>query len=126
MMSSEQVRALHSAGMQIGGHTGSHPILASLSANEAADEIARGKTRLEQIIGERVTMFAYPNGKPGEDYLPARDPGLVKEIGFESAVSTAWGAARRGDDLFQLPRFTPWDRSYKVFGLRMVRNLWQP
>ncbi|RZJ12904.1 MAG: polysaccharide deacetylase family protein [Rubrivivax sp.] len=125
MMSSQQVGALYRAGMQIGGHTGSHPILASLSAAEAADEIARGKAKLEEIIGERVTMFAYPNGKPGEDYLPTRDPGLVKDIGFESAVSTAWGAARRETDVFQLPRFTPWDRSYKVFGLRMLRNLWQ-
>ncbi|HEY8877117.1 MAG TPA: polysaccharide deacetylase family protein, partial [Roseateles sp.] len=126
MMSSAQVRALRSAGMQIGAHTVSHPILASLSAQEAADEIARGKTALERILGEAVTMFAYPNGKPGVDYLPERDPGLVRELGFESAVSTAWGAARRGrSDPFQIPRFTPWDRGRERFGLRLLRNLWQ-
>ncbi|WP_348010292.1 polysaccharide deacetylase family protein [Roseateles sp.] len=126
MMSAAQVRALRSSGMQIGAHTCSHPILASLSANEAADEMARGKARLEQILGERVTMFAYPNGKPAVDYLPERDPRLVRELGFESAVSTAWGAARRGrSSPFEIPRFTPWDRGRNSFGLRMLRNFWQ-
>ncbi len=126
MMSSAQVRALHEAGMQIGAHTASHPILATLPANEAADEIARGKARLEHIVGRPLTMFAYPNGKPGVDYLPRRDPGLVRELGFESAVSTAWGAARSGRcDPFQIPRFTPWDRGRARFGLRLLRNLRQ-
>jgi peptidoglycan/xylan/chitin deacetylase (PgdA/CDA1 family) len=126
MMSSAQLRALRAAGMQIGAHTASHPILASLSANEAADEMARGKARLEQILGEPVTMFAYPNGKPHVDYLPQRDPGLVRELGFGSAVSTSWGAARRGRcDPFQIPRFTPWDRGRQMFGLRLLRNLRQ-
>jgi peptidoglycan/xylan/chitin deacetylase (PgdA/CDA1 family) len=124
MMSSTQLRAMRAAGMQIGAHTASHPILASLSPNEAADEIAHGKARLEQILGEPVRTFAYPNGKPHVDYLPERDPGLVRELGFESAVTTAWGAARRGrTDALQIPRFTPWDRGRQAFGLRLVRNL---
>ena len=126
MMSSAQLRALRAAGMQVGAHTASHPILASLSANEAADEIERGKARLEQILDERVTLFAYPNGKPQVDYLPERDPGLVRELGFEAAVSTAWGAARCGrSDPFQMPRFTPWDRGRRAYGLRLLRNLWR-
>ena len=126
MMSSDQVRVLRGAGMQIGAHTASHPILASLSTNQAADEMTRGKERLEQILGETVTLFAYPNGKPGTDYLPQRDPGLARELGFESAVSTAWGAARSGrTDPFQIPRFTPWDQRRGRFGLRLLRNLWQ-
>ena len=28
-----------------------------------------------------------------------------------------------GDDLYQIPRFTPWDRADWRFGLRMARNL---
>lgn len=126
MMTSDQVRALRSAGMQIGAHTCSHPILSSLSRNEAADEIEQGKRSLERILGERVTLFAYPNGKPDIDYLPHRDPDLVRELGFEAAVTTHWAAARSGrTDHFQVPRFTPWDRSYQLCGLRLLRNLWQ-
>ena len=48
---------------------------------------------------------------------------MVKDIGFEAAVSTSWGAARPGGDLFQLPRFTPWDRGHLRFMLRLMQNL---
>lgn len=123
MMSSEQVRALGGAGMQIGAHTVSHPILAALDARQAADEIGRSRDALQALLGQRVGLFAYPNGKPGTDYLPDVHPAIVRELGFDAAVSTRWAAARRSDDVFQIPRFTPWDRSRLKFGLRLARNL---
>lgn len=123
MMSSDQVRALHRAGMQIGAHTVSHPILASLDPLDARAEIQQSKNALESLLGERVSLFAYPNGKPGADYLPQQHPAMVRELGFEAAVSTQWGASRKGDDGFQIRRFTPWDRSKLKFGVRMMRNL---
>ena len=122
MMTSDQVRQLHRAGMGIGAHTVNHPIVARMDAAGARQEIADGKAALEAIIGAPVTLFAYPNGKPGQDYL-AEHVAIVKELGFEAAVSTSWGAARPGGDLFQLPRFTPWDRSPVRFMLRMMQNL---
>ncbi len=123
MMNSGQVRALRAAGMQIGAHTVSHPILAKLDGNQAADEIACSRDALQVLLGEKVSLFAYPNGKPGTDYLPDVHPAIVRELGFDAAVSTRWAAARRGDDVFQIPRFTPWDRSRMKFGLRLARNL---
>jgi peptidoglycan/xylan/chitin deacetylase (PgdA/CDA1 family) len=116
------VRQLHRAGMEIGGHTVNHPIVARLQKAAARAEIADGKAALEQIVGDQIRLFAYPNGKPGQDYL-AEHVAMVKDLGFEAAVSTAWGAAARGGDLFQLPRFTPWDRGELGFTLRMMRNL---
>lgn len=121
MMSPEQVAALHRAGMEIGAHTVSHPILSNLRIDDAREEITRSRRHLEEIIGERVRLFAYPNGGPGRDYKPEH-VALVRELGFDAAVSTAWGAARAGSDIFQIPRFTPWDRSDLKFGLRMLRN----
>lgn len=123
MMTSAQVKALRDAGMQIGAHTVSHPILATLAPREAADEIERSRDALQALLGEKVGLFAYPNGKPGTDYLPEVHPGIVRELGFDAAVSTRWATARRGDDVFQIPRFTPWDRGRLKFGLRLVRNL---
>lgn len=123
MMSSGQVRALRHAGMQIGAHTVSHPILASLDAGRAGDEIARSRDVLQALLGEKVGLFAYPNGKPGTDYLPDVHPAIVRELGFDAAVSTRWAASRRGEDVFQIPRFTPWDRGRLKFGLRLARNL---
>lgn len=122
MLTSPQVRSLHQAGMEIGGHTVNHPILAKLGDDEARREIAEGRLRLEEITGGPVTLFAYPNGRPGDDYS-ARTVELVKEQGFAAAVSTAWGVSRTGTDRFQLPRFTPWDQGRLRFGLRLLTNL---
>jgi peptidoglycan/xylan/chitin deacetylase (PgdA/CDA1 family) len=110
MMTTLQVRELAAAGMEIGAHTVDHPILRSLSLEEAREEIAGGRAVLERIVGEPVTSFAYPNGRPGDDYT-GRDRDLVESMGFEQAVSTTRGAAHEKSDFYQLPRFTPWDRS---------------
>lgn len=122
MMTSGQIRLLHSAGMEIGGHTVNHPILARLENDAACAEIANGKEVLEGIIQAPVRLFAYPNGKPARDYLPDH-VGMVKKLGFDAAVSTAHGAARAGSNLYQLPRFTPWDRGQVRFMLRMAQNM---
>lgn len=122
MMRPEQVARLAASGMDIGGHTVTHPILARLPSVQAREEIADGKAALESIIGRRIALFAYPNGVPNHDYT-AEHVRLVRDCGFQAAVSTAWGAARRQADLFQLPRFTPWDRTRPRFALRLARNL---
>ena len=122
MMTSQEVKAMRQAGMQIGAHTESHPILARLSDEQARQEILGSKHALEQLLGERVGLFAYPNGKPGEDYTP-QSVELVRALGFDAAVSTQRGASRSADDMFQLRRFTPWDTTRLRFGVRMLANL---
>ncbi len=122
MMRPDQVVALHGAGMQIGAHTVTHPILARLSAEEARAEIERSKAVLEEMLGRRVGLFAYPNGRPGTDY-DADSVRLVRQAGFDAAVSTAWGSNRADTDTFQLARFTPWDRTRARFGARLLVNL---
>ena len=122
MMTTAQVRELRAAGMEIGGHTARHPILAQLDRAHALAEIVAGKRWLEDVLEERISAFAYPNGKPGEDYLPAQAE-WVREAGFDCAVSTQSGVATRTSDLFQLPRYTPWDIAPWKFGLRLLQNL---
>ena len=121
MMTAEQVRHLHACDMEIGAHTVTHPILARLDAEQAGNEIRDSKSRLEAITGAPIALFAYPNGKPGRDYRPEH-VGMVREMGFEAAVSTAWGVAHAASDPFQLPRFTPWDRTPGKFLLRLLHN----
>ncbi len=110
MMRSDQVKQLHHAGMEIGGHTVRHPILRLLPDSEAEAEIAEGRSRLQQLTGAPVDVFAYPNGRPMQDY-DARHVAMVRRLGFRGAVSTAQGVASSKADPFQLPRFTPWDRN---------------
>lgn len=122
MMTSKQVKILHDAGMEIGGHTVNHPILARVENSTARSEIASGKEVLENIIRAPVRAFAYPNGKPGQDYVSDHVQ-MVKDLGFEAAVSTSHGAARNSSDLYQLPRFGPWDQDQFRFTLRMAQNM---
>ncbi|AHK78200.1 polysaccharide deacetylase [Ectothiorhodospira haloalkaliphila] len=122
MMTTAQLKGLAAAGMEIGGHTHSHPILARLTDDQARAEIHQGKEALESILGQPVMMFAYPNGKPGSDYLP-KHAAMVRECGFDAAVSTTWGVSTPHTDRYQLARFTPWDATPGRFGLRLARNL---
>lgn len=126
MMTTEQLKALHASGMEIGGHTVHHPILSSLSAQQAEQEIDEGRQQLSsKLDGSIIRYFAYPNGKPGQDYN-ADHAEFVKRIGFEGAVSTSYGAATSNSDLYQLPRFTPWDKTPLKFSMRLMKNALLP
>lgn len=122
MMTSEQVRGLPATGVSIGAHTHTHPILARLQSDRAREEIACSREVLRSLMGEEITLFAYPNGKPEEDYR-AEHVSMVRALGFRAAFSTAWGVSARDSDLFQLPRFTPWDVDRFRFAARMLGNL---
>lgn len=122
MMTPSQLRTWQERGLEVGGHTVNHPILARLPEADAYAEIGEGREQLAQWLGVAPEAFAYPNGMPGRDYGP-RDIGLVRRAGYGCAVSTARGAAAPGVDLYQLPRFTPWDRSMWRFGLRCADTL---
>lgn len=122
MMASAQLRQWHRAGMGVGAHTVTHPILATTDAETARQEMLDSKRWLEALIGERIGLFAYPNGKPEQDYR-AEHADLAADVGFDAALATVWGAARRDSDVFQLPRFTPWDRTKYRFGARLLQNL---
>lgn len=106
--------------MRIGGHTINHLILSKLDTQQAREELHGGKQVLEEIVGDRITLFAYSNGKPGQDYQQEHVD-MVKEVGFDVAVSTAWGVASEKSDLYQLPRFTPWDNNISKYLLRLAR-----
>lgn len=121
MMRSEQVRELHRAGMEIGGHTVNHPILTELDDAAARREIQDGRAALQQLTGAPVSVFAYPNGRPHRDY-DRRHVDMVREAGFECAVSTAVGTVDPQADAWQWPRFTPWDLDDRAWLARLTLN----
>lgn len=121
MMRSDQVRELHAAGMEVGAHTMTHPILARLASHEAATEIAGGREALESLLGTRVTLFAYPNGKPGVDY-GIEHVNIVRGLGFSAALSTRAAPADAASDRHELPRFTPWGGSSPRMAVDLIRR----
>jgi len=122
MMTTAQLQNLHMAGMTIGGHTARHPIVAKLDADAVRCEIQEGRQFLENTLGVPVRLFAYPNGKPGVDYLPEQ-ANIVRELGFVAGFSTQHGVATQFSDPYQLPRFTPWRPSTAWFIPELLMNL---
>ena len=121
MMTMEQLRSLaESPVATIGGHTRNHPILASVPDSDAAAEIEGGKHDLENWIQRDVTLFAYPNGRSGTDYLE-QHAALARQAGFTAAVATDWGTLSAGGDRYAIPRFTPWQRNLSRFSLDLAR-----
>ncbi len=124
VMSTDDLRALHSRGFGIGGHAVSHPILARCSPEQAYAEIGGAREELEAILRDKVTAFAYPNGVPERDFGPEHVE-MVRRAGYTSAVTTYKGVATAGTSLFQIPRFTPWGPSELRMQLQAARNLMQ-
>lgn len=121
MLNPAELRALANLpGMDIGGHTHSHPILCSLTDEEARHEISHGRALLRTLTGQSVPLFAYPNGRWGKDF-DARHCRIVEECGFEAGFSTEPAAGHVNTDRWALPRFTPWDRSERRYRLRLLR-----
>ncbi|MFH1659355.1 MAG: polysaccharide deacetylase family protein [Pseudomonadota bacterium] len=122
MMTRSQLCFLHESGAEIGGHTSTHPILQRLDDATALKEIESGKHELEALLKVPLRVFAYPNGVPGRDFSE-KHANMACQVGFEAAVSTLQSCATSSSDLFQLPRFTPWDRTPLRFAIRSMLNL---
>jgi peptidoglycan/xylan/chitin deacetylase (PgdA/CDA1 family) len=122
MMDQRRLKAMVESGMDLGGHTASHPILARLDDWAAQREIERGRDALRERTGTAPRLFAYPNGRPERDFI-ARDVELVRAAGFRAAVTTAPGVCTARHSELMLPRFTPWDRRPHRFAARMAGNL---
>lgn len=124
MLSGEEIRGLSSAGMEVGAHTHTHPILTRLDDASARKEISSSRELLRDLTGQTIELFAYPNGLPGRDF-DGRHVAMVRDAGFRGAVTTAAGASDKDADCLQLPRFTPWDRTRQRFGIRCLGNYWR-
>lgn len=119
MINRDELVALSQSGIEIGGHTHSHPILSRVSSEKAREEIFMNKEILEFLVGYSLKSFAFPNGKPQIDYDETHIR-LAKEAGYEASVSTDYGVVTGRSNVYELPRFTPWDAKRLKFLVRMA------
>ena len=102
-MTIDELRLLAQAdNTDIGAHSLTHPLLASLSADEQRQEIAGSRALLEQMTGVAPTLFAYPHGSP--DAFNELTLRMAREAGYRAAYTATGGFARAGLDPFQVPR----------------------
>jgi len=123
MLSWDDVREMHRAGIRFGSHTATHPILSRVDAARARRELVDSRSAIEEHLGAPVAGFAYPNGTRA-DFLP-ETKALLRETGYEYAVSTEGGTNDAQTDLFELRRGTPWEQDVFAFGMRLLYNKWR-
>jgi peptidoglycan/xylan/chitin deacetylase (PgdA/CDA1 family) len=101
MLDWPQLAEVRAAGVEVGGHTHSHPQLDTLRTSRAVAEVVRCKSRLEERLGVAVGSFAYPHG-----YSGPRVRRLVVEAGYSSACGVKNAFSSPTDDPFALARLT--------------------
>ncbi|MEA4925282.1 MAG: polysaccharide deacetylase family protein [Syntrophomonadaceae bacterium] len=98
-LSWEEIKSLQAGGMEIGSHTRNHPDLKTASIAMQREEVIGAKKILEEQLGITVNSFCYPSGAYNEDTLA-----IVKEAGYTSAVTVAYGCASPQNNIYLLPR----------------------
>jgi peptidoglycan/xylan/chitin deacetylase (PgdA/CDA1 family) len=93
---------LELAGMTIGAHTISHPMLSQCSPEVARAEIAESRTQLQAALGRPVWALAYPFGD-AESVTP-QIVAMAKEAGYEAAFLNIGGGLGASIARFAIPR----------------------
>jgi peptidoglycan/xylan/chitin deacetylase (PgdA/CDA1 family) len=114
IVTAEELRDLHAAGIEIGAHSLTHPDLSVLSYEHALTELASCKRQLEEVLEEPVEVAAYPFGRATEETARA-----CRDAGFLAACV----ATGRGDwsDPYLLPR-QDMENGSTLLGLRLKRD----
>jgi peptidoglycan/xylan/chitin deacetylase (PgdA/CDA1 family) len=115
-MTWEMIRDLRDRGMEIGGHTVTHPVLARHPTSVQADEIFGCADRLDRELGEPMRLFAYPVGL--RDSFGPKTRRCLSDAGVKLAFSCYGGLPSRR-------RWDPLDVRRVPIGFRLGRRRFQ-
>lgn len=82
----DELRRLAAAGVTLGAHTQTHPLLNCISPQQAVAEAIGSLRDLEREIERVLPIFAYPGGRFNDEVVR-----LVQEAGFALAFTTERG-----------------------------------
>jgi len=102
LLNGEELQQLLRAGMTIGAHTGSHPVLSQLPDNLAWEEISQCRDALERALGQPLWALAYPFGDA--DSVGEREMQIVQQAGYTCAFVSVGGGFGAGLPRFAIPR----------------------
>lgn len=95
----EQAREMDAAGVHIGSHTATHPILTRVNDDRLRLELCGSRRRLEEVLNRKVDLFCYPNGDYDE-----RVAETVGAAGYKCAVTVEAGLNGVNSDPLRLRR----------------------
>jgi peptidoglycan/xylan/chitin deacetylase (PgdA/CDA1 family) len=103
-MSWKQVRQLAAAGMELGGHTRTHPILSRIADRRVLrDEIAGCADDIQKAVGHVPLAFAYPTG--GKEAMSAEADAEIRDSGFRICFSAVHSfATPNAGSVARMPR----------------------
>jgi peptidoglycan/xylan/chitin deacetylase (PgdA/CDA1 family) len=102
MLNPTELRVLVAAGMGVGAHTLTHPVLSQIKPEAAWNEISESRCRLERVIGRPVWALAYPFGDLA--CVTGREQEMAKRAGFCCAFLNVGGGLGAPMPRFALPR----------------------
>jgi peptidoglycan/xylan/chitin deacetylase (PgdA/CDA1 family) len=97
-----ELRQLTDAGMTIGAHTMTHPLLSEQSPELARVEMLECRKAMEQRLGKQVWALAFPFGTSAS--VGDREHKLAEEAGYECAFLNVGGSLQAASPRFALPR----------------------
>lgn len=100
----DDCRKLLNESMLIGSHTFSHLILKDISENKVKEEMLRSKKIIEENLKVPCRHFCCPWGRAGKHFRRNVDPGIAKEVGYLSFLTTERGLNYKGADPFFIKR----------------------
>jgi peptidoglycan/xylan/chitin deacetylase (PgdA/CDA1 family) len=105
VMSWNEIRELHSQGVQFGSHTVSHLQLEDASLEKLKYELEISKARLEEQLGNSINTFCYPYAFPegNVNFLQTLKEIMIN-IGYLYATCTRIGTLKKGDDTYYIKR----------------------
>ena len=102
LLNRTEVKRLESAGMTIGAHSMSHPLLSQLPPELARAEVTESRACLEAVLGKRVWAFAYPFGDPQS--VTPEVLTMPEEAGYAAAFLNCGGGLGSDLPLYEIPR----------------------
>ncbi|MEV5613390.1 polysaccharide deacetylase family protein [Streptomyces sp. NPDC052225] len=101
MLDWEQVRALAAQGVEIGGHSHTHPQLDQVDDGDLEFELLHCREIVTEELGAQPVSFAYPYG-----HSDRRVRGAVRAAGFAQSLAVGNDLARRRQGPYALRRVT--------------------
>lgn len=99
-MSTDEMKTIDASGIDVLNHSVSHPWMGELGKDIQRAEIADAGAALEQLLGKKQDVFAYPYGDYNGDTIAA-----LQELGYRAAFIVANEKATPDTPRFEIPRY---------------------
>ncbi|MGO9088651.1 MAG: polysaccharide deacetylase family protein [Candidatus Sulfotelmatobacter sp.] len=102
LLTAPELCELAAAGMTVGAHTMSHPMLSEAPPDSARTEMAESRAKLESVLQSPVWAFAYPFGDPGS--VTPQVLAMGRDTGYVAAFLNFGGGLGAKLPPYSLPR----------------------